>query len=245
MIEGFSIFDISEEEHELVVAARDKYGKVFDIAHELVKFLTNFMESINRETYVFMSFLSLARKSLLLALLSTVRTHQVQTQMNIRQALEAGVKGAYALVFPDLERFAIKKEDGTLEEKEDLARCCYQWLEENYIEESNATKALKKSINELFAHANVLTTQNITEFSNEKYLSTIFDKEDSLMVKSSLWLVANVSFGLINLFAKISLKTKNIRLVPDFATKISEYRKAIENIKQQLEGNPRIARFYR
>jgi len=245
MIEKYSILDISEEEHKLVVTAREKYGEVFDTAHELVKFLTNFMESINRETYVFMSFLSLARKSLLLALLSTVRMHQVQTQMNIRQALEAGVKGAYALAFPDPERFAVKREDGTLEEKEDLVRCCYQWLEENYIEESNAIKALKKSINELFAHANIITTQNITEFSNEKYLTTVFDKEDSLMVKSSLWLVANVSFGLINLFAKISLKTKNIKLAPDFVRRISEYRNATENIKRQLMAEPRFSRFYR
>lgn len=245
MFEEFSIFDISKEEHKLVMTARDKYGEAFDIANSLIKFLSRFIGSVNHETYVFISYLSLTYNSLWLGLLSAIRMHQVQAAMNMRQALEAGVKAAYALTFPDADHFVIQKNDGTLEERENLKQSCYKWLEKSYPKKSNTTKFLKKSINKLFAHANFITTQNITKFSDGKFWVMIFDQEDTLLVKASLWLLANIAFGLIDLFARVSSKTKNIRLVPDFETKISKYSSATEKIKQELMTHSRFSKLFR
>lgn len=243
MFEGFSIFEISEEEHRLVMRGKDEYKEAFDVPNELVKFLIRFIEKADLKVYVFMSYLSLVYNSLWLALLSALRSHQVQAMMNMRQALEAGVRAAYALVFLDRDNFVIEKGNGTLEERNNLKKLCYEWLDRKYPKESKTTKFLKESINKLFSHANLITAQNVTKFSKKKYWAMIFDKEDTLMVKANLWLVANIAFGLIDLFAKVSEETKIINLIPDFAAKMSEYGKRIENIKQDLVVHPRFSRF--
>jgi len=244
MIENYSIFDISEEEHNLILSAKNIYGKIFSNADELVKFVSGFIESVDEETYIFVSYLSHTYNSLLLALLSAIRMHEVQTAMNIRQALESGAKGAYALAFPKEDYFIIRKQDGTLEEKKDLSLRCYNWLKGKYPKESNIAKFLKQSINEIFAHANFIATQNITKYDKDKYWTMVFDKQDDLMIKKDLWLVANVAFGLISLFSKVSLNTKNIKLVSDFNEKLSKYNNATEEIKRELMTNPRFACFY-
>lgn len=244
MIKDFSILDISEQEHKLVMTAKERYGEVFDILNELIKFLSGFFEIVNvHEAYIFLSYLSLTYNSLWLGLLSAVRFHQVQAAMNMRQALEAGEKAAYALTFSELDRFVMRNNDGTLEERKNLKNCCYKWLREDYPEESQKMKDLKNSISNLFVHANFVMTQSIIDFSDKEFLLRWFDVENTPLVKASLWFLADITYDLIDLLAKVSSKRKNIKLITDFKTKMLEYNKAIEKIKEELIANPRFSKY--
>lgn len=246
MFEEFSIFDISGKEHRLVMTAREKYGEVFDTLNELIRFLSRFFEVVNiPETYIFVSYLSLTYNSLWLGLLSAVRLHQVQAAMNMRQALEAGERAAYALIFPERDRFVIEKNDGTLEEKKNLKDSCYKWLQKNYPEESQKIKDLKKSISDFFVHAPLVMTQSITDFSERGFLLRYFDQEDTLLVKASLWFLADIASGLIDLLAKVSSKTNNIKLITDFKRKMLKYNNATQKIKQELMAHARFSRRFK
>jgi hypothetical protein len=44
----------------------------------------------------------------MLALLSTLRLHKVQSMMNLRQTLEAGAAAAFAIANPEREHFMLK-----------------------------------------------------------------------------------------------------------------------------------------
>jgi hypothetical protein len=226
------------------MTAKERYGEVFDTLNKLIKFLSGFFEIVDApETYIFVSYLSLTYNSLWLGLLSAVRLHQVQAAMNMRQALEAGEKAAYALVFSEIDHFVIKNNDGTLKEKNNLKNSCYKWLEENYPEESKKIKDLKKSISGFFVHANFVMTQSTTDFSDREFLLRWFDQEDTLLVKASLWFLANITYDLIDLLAKVSSETKDVKLITDFKTKMLEYNKATEKIEQELMADPRFSKY--
>jgi len=246
MSEYFSILDISEEEHKLLMTARERYGEVFDTSNELIRFLSRFFEVVNiPETHIFVSYLSLTYNSLWLGLLSAVRLHQVQVAMNMRQALEAGERASYALIFPERNLFVIERNDGTLEEKKNLKDYCYKWLEENYPEQSKKIKYLKRSISDFFIHAPLVMTQSITDFSEKGFLLRYFDQEDTLLVKASLWFLADIASGLIDLLAKVSSKTNNIKLITDFKREMLKYNNATQKIKQELMAHPRFSRHFK
>ena len=246
MLEDFPILGMSEEEHKLVMTARERYGEVFVTVNELIRFLLRFFEIVKPlEGYIFVLYLSLTRNSLLLGLLSAVRLHQVQAALNMREALEAGARAAYALVFPERNRFIIEKNDGTLEEKNNLKVTCYEWLETNYPAESGKIKSLKNGINKFFVHAKLITIQSIPELSERKFLLRDFDGDDTLLVKASLWLLADIALDLIDLLAKVSSKTKIIKLITDFKGKMREYRNTTEDIKKELMAHSRFSRHFK
>src|SRR5260370_33948013 len=84
------------------VTASARYGGYFDHHLACSTFLTQFLKSIDPNRDIFASFLSQVKKHHFLALLSTVRLHEVQSMMTLRQVLEAG---AFALANPEHKHF--------------------------------------------------------------------------------------------------------------------------------------------
>jgi hypothetical protein len=246
MLEDFRILDMSEKEHKLVMTAREKYGQVFVTLNELIRFLLQFFE-IDKplEGFIFVLYLFLTRNSLFLCLLSAVRLHQVQAALNMREALEAGARAAYALVFTERNHFIIEKSDGTLEEKNNLRGSCYDWLETNYPAESEKIKSLKNQINKFFVHAKLTTIQSIPELFEGKFLPRDFDIEDTLLVKANLLLLADITLDLIDLLAKVSSKTKIIKLITDFKRRMLEYRNTTGKIKKELMTHSRFLMYFK
>jgi len=204
----FSLLEISEAENKLVAEAKNKYGKVYENAVNLVFLLWDFLKSAEADAWIFVSFLSQVQKFAVLSLLSTLRHHNAQSLMNIRQIFEAGVLATYALHERNDATFYYKDENDVAYAKDDAKEKAYKWLEQNYKSHSDTIKNQKEIINGMWTHSSMLLTPFNFELKDEQKFSTsLFDKEDDFHTKNDLWFLANSCWGLLDLFAKEIAKT--------------------------------------
>lgn len=80
-----SIGDIIESERLLVLEVPERYGAFYTNALDASVFLSTLIKSLDPDRFVFGRYYSQVKKHHLLALFSTVRLHQVQSTMNLRQ----------------------------------------------------------------------------------------------------------------------------------------------------------------
>jgi hypothetical protein len=101
-----TIGDLLDSERQMVLDAEGRYGKHYLHARECSVFLSRFAEIADHDRQNFALFHALLKKHHLLAVLSTVRRHQVQSSMNLRQVIEAGCIAAFAIANTADEHFA-------------------------------------------------------------------------------------------------------------------------------------------
>lgn len=241
---GFYLIEISEAENKFTSEAKNKYGRVYENAENLVFLLWDFLKSTEADAWIFVSFLSQVQKFATLSLLSTIRHHNAQSLMNIRQVFEAGVLVAYALHERNDATYYYKDQNDVVYAKEDTREKAYKWLEKNYKSHSNTIKNQKKSINNMWTHASILLTSlNFQLEKEEKFLNSVFDKEDEFQTKNNLWFLANSCWGLLDLFAKEITKTKMAKLSDNFVSKMKQYGDDNEVLKKELMSHPRIQKW--
>lgn len=240
----FGLINISEEETKLIGEAKNKYGKVYENAESLVFLLWDFLKSAEADAWIFVSFLSQVQKFATLSLLSTLRHHNAQSLMNIRQIFEAGVLATYSLHERDDKTYYYKDENDVAYVKEDAKGKAYKWLEENYKSHSDSIKNQKEIINSMWTHSSMLLTPFNFELKGEQKFSTsLFDKEDDFHTKNDLWFLANSCWGLLDLFSKEITKTKMAKLSDDFVLKMIQYGKDNEELKKEFTADPRIQKW--
>ncbi len=238
--------NIIKREKEMLLEAEKKYGKFFKNALSSNQLLQTFIEGIDEKMWIFVAFVSQIRKHHTLALFSTARLHSVQTKMNARQVIEAGVNAAYALANPSQEDFCVLNQDGTLDIPKGLLIKRYKWLEQNYPKHSDFLKRQKVIINKSAAHSNFLYVFKNFKFSEVKkgFETPFFDIEDELHIKTDFWFLGNLAIALINLFFSI-----NQNISPDIKWKdnLIKEAKILEEdnhcIKEEMMQNPRIERW--
>lgn len=241
---AFSLVDISETENKLIAEAKDKYGKVYENAENLVFLLWDFLKSAEADAWIFVSFLSQVQKFATLSLLSTLRHHNAQSLMNIRQIFEASVLATYSLHERDDKTYYYKDEHDVACVKEDAKGKAYKWLDENYKTHSDSIKNQKGTINSMWTHSSILLTPfNFELKSDQKFSTSLFDKEDDFHTKNDLCFLANSCWGLLDLFAKEITKTKMAKLSDDFVSKMTQYGKDNEELKKEFTENPRIQKW--
>ncbi len=240
----FSLTEISEAENKIVAEAKNKYGKVYENAEKLVFLLWIFLKSVEADAWIFVSFLSQVQKFAFLSLLSTIRQHNAQSLMNIRQIFEAGVLATYALHERNDTTYYYKDKNDVAYVKEGTKEKAYKWLEENYKSHSDTIKNQKRIINNMWTHASILLTPlNFQLEKEEKFLNSVFDKEDEFQTKNDLWFLANSCWGLLDLFAKEITKTKMAKLSDDFVVKMKQYGDNNEALKKEFMDHPRIQKW--
>jgi hypothetical protein len=239
----FEIIQLSEQEDALIKDAPQKYGDTFQNAHDLVFLTGNFISNIQSDAYVFSLFIIQTQKSLTLALLSCLRNHDVQFHMMLRYALESAVLAGYALHNTNFEDFAYKNSDGNLYPKDTAKGKAYKWIESHFSTYSNKIKYMKNTINETFAHANILSTPYNYEVDGFMIRKLFFDIPDSLISQQRLWWLANVSFGLLDFISAVAKKHPIIKFTVDFPDKMKKYGTDNENLKKQLMENPRFKKW--
>jgi hypothetical protein len=121
-IKQCTIAEIAETEHLLLANAHERYPAFYPHALEASLFLSNFVKWVDADRSVFAMFLSQVKKHHTLALFSTVRLHQIQARMNLRQVLEAGASAAFAIANPGPENFVDTDEQGILDPSQKLAK---------------------------------------------------------------------------------------------------------------------------
>jgi hypothetical protein len=215
-----TIEDLIESEGRLALDAPARYGKYYLHAAECSVFFSNFAKSIDPDRAIFARLHALAKKHHTLALFSTVRLHQVQSAMNLRQVLEAGA-AAFAIANPEPRHFVETNKQGLMNWSQRLTGRMYAWLDREYGAGSRVIKELKGLINETLAHANLVYTNNIFEIDDEEraFLTPFFDREDAYHIKTDLWRIGQVGIELLDLFYSVNQDRNVIKLVDDFLSR--------------------------
>jgi hypothetical protein len=211
-----NIGEIIESERWLVLAAPERYGYYYRHALDASVFLTTFIKSLDPDRFIFGRYHSQVKKHHLLALFSTVRLHQVQAAMNLRQVLEAGCLAAYAIANPDPNLFVTEDKNGLLNSSSKLNGIAYKWLDQNHPQSSRSIKAKKDDINETTAYANLVYTGANFEVADDGVSAPFFDVEDSHAVKTELWRIGNIAINLLYLFYAVNQSVGSIKFVDGF-----------------------------
>jgi len=239
-----TIGDLIESEREMVLTGAERYGEYFINASEFNVLLNSFVKSIDDPSkFIFVAFLSQVRKHHTLALFSAVRLHHIQSGLNLRQVLEAGAWGAYAMVHGDRDKFCETDADGILNIPKKLKIASNKWLDQNFKIKSDELKKLKELINKSVAHSNIVyTSQNfeMRSVNNPGFHTPFFDFDDEYKVKNDLWFIANIALGLMDLFYEVNQKYKVFQLVDDFNIRFKQLVNQNNRLKSEMMEHPRF-----
>jgi hypothetical protein len=233
-----TIEDIIETERELVLSADRRYGDYSRHARECAFFLSRCILSVNPYGVMCARFHSLAKKHLMLALLSTLRLHKVQAMMNLRLVLEAGAAAAFAIANPEPEHFATADTQGILDPSSTLTVKRNKWLDENFPMWSTPIKDKKKRINENFAHANVVLTGQtfeINEAANEA-TTPFFDVQTDFQVKVDLWLTTSASTDVMLLLYAVNKGCDVVKFIQNFEPDLVRLQGASSTLAAELQS---------
>ena len=238
-----SLLDLSKNEHSLVEMAPSEFGPDFINANDLVFFTWSFISSVKPEAYVFSLFLAQIQKSLVLCLFSAIRDHGVQFHMMLRNVLENIPLASYALFKTDMNAFYDLDEHDILYPKKKINEKAYKWLDANFKDHSEKIKNMKDQINESFAHASILTTNQNLHFNGKRIGNQFFDTHDRLITKQGLWWVGNIAIGVLDLFTKIIIKFPIVTLTDNLQQKMAPLSRENDRILNELKSNPRFSRW--
>ena len=217
-----TIGDIIESERWLVLAAPERYGDYYRHALDASVLLSHFIKSLDPDRFIFGRYHAWVKKHHLLALFSTVRLHQAQAAMDLRQVLEAGSLAAYAVANPDPTLFVTEDKNGLLNSSSKLNGIAYKWLDQNHPQSSRNIKAMKDAINETTAHANLVYTGANFEAADDGVSAPFFDVEDEHAVKTELWRIGNIAINLLYLFYGVNQTVGSIKFVDDFHPQLGD-----------------------
>jgi len=229
--------NISAEEHRLVLEAENVYGRFYKNAVDMYLLLFNFLDSVKSEGWVFISFLSQVHKHIMLSILSTVRHHNAQALLDLRQVFEAGVLAAYAThEKSENAYYTIDAVSDKLNIIDSVRGKAYKWLESSYAKHSETLKRQKEIINDLYAHSSMfLTHYNLSVEDPREYKSLLFDRDTINQTKCNLWLIANTCWLFLDLYGHVIAETKIAQLNQDFMQKLTELGQENDALKKEQQ----------
>jgi hypothetical protein len=237
--------EIVESERSMFLDAEAKYGRHFKYARAATLYLSLCVVRVKHDrSDTFGRLFSLMKKHHTLAFLSTLRLHQVQAMLNLRQVLEAGAGAAYAIANPDLRGFADTDAFGIMDTSKKLSKQ-YRWLDENHPEASNGIEEIKKQINDQTAHANIVSANATLRVDQMKVAMPFFDVEDEDFVRVDLWLIGKVAIRLMHLFDRVAKEVARttgrspLEFRPDFPDAIAGLAAETDALQDEIKGSDR------
>jgi hypothetical protein len=239
-----TIEEIVGSERDMVLTGPVRYGAYYQHALSASLFLTHFIKSMDQSRWIFGGFVSLVKKHHTLALFSTLRLHQVQSMMNLRQVLEAGACAAFAIANPEHSHFVDTDHDGLLDASQKLARKRYDWLDRNYADGSKFITDIKKLVNTSAAHANLIYTSNTFRMNEENRIfeAPFFDIADDHYVKTELWQLGNVAIGLLELLYGVNQGRDVVKFVDDFVPRLQQLMEENNALRAEMTSTDRFKR---
>ena len=234
-----TIGEIIDSERLLVLEAPERYGDYYRHALDASVFLSHLIKSLDPDRFVFGRYYAWVKKHHLLALFSTVRLHQAQAAMDLRQVLEAGSLAAYAIANPDPKLFVTEDKNGLLNSSPKLTGYAYKWLDQNHPQSSRNIKEMKDDINETTAHANLAFTGANFEVVDDGVSSPFFDFEDSHAVQTEFWRIGNIAINLLYLFYGVNQSVGSIRFVDNFHAQLADLVKRSNALRAEMMATDR------
>jgi hypothetical protein len=237
--------EIVESERRLVSDAETRYGEHYRAARACSIFLSRSIVSVELSHHeAFGRFFSQLKKHHMLALLSAVRLHKVQSMMNLRQVLEAGAAAAFAIANPEMRHFVDADPNGLLDPSKDLAKKRYQWLDDHFPAGSRAIKEKKERINDTTSHANIITANQT--FSVDDKMTNVaapfFDIEDEYHVQVDLWLISSVGVELMDLLYGVNQTRNAIEFVNNFPEYLHHVARQNDALHAEITSTDRYKR---
>lgn len=230
----FSIHDLTGAEARMIHIAEYEYGDYFKVANSIVMFLWKFSGKIDPDFWIFTAFLSQVQKSALLALMSAVRQHDIQTSMMMRYTLESATLAVYSTHEKNEDCYHEIKEDGTVSPN-DALRKAYKWMEKAYPEYNEIVKFQKATLNKHSTHGNILPSVFNVDFHEEgKVRFNFFDTTTKDLTNFKIWCIADICFKFLNVIGYINKEQPFFESVPKFNTIMSEYNSQINFLKENL-----------
>lgn len=242
------IIEISKTENEMVQNANSTNEEFFVHAKYAIDFCHSFIKTTNPNSLYFVIFLSSFQKHIILAFLSAIRFHHIQTNFDLRFASETSAWAAFAIgnndPEKDKEKFALVDEDGILNPNDDLKKKMYKWLDEKYPDGSISLKRYKGQTNALSSHANIVDAhRTFAGLKDFKFSTQFFDSSEDRHIKTDLWAVANLVMGALGLFYGVNKDFNIFEFSDDFLEKINILRKENDRLKTLMLSDPNLAKY--
>jgi hypothetical protein len=201
-IKQSTIEEIIDSEALLAATAPEQYGMYYLHARNVTIFISKCLASIDPGYDFFAGFYAHVKKHHLLALLSAVRLHYVQTQMDIRQVVEGGAWAAYALTHTEAREFVHIDKRGILRPKTELSNKRDQWLTDKFPKNWSYLRGVRSQINKYGTHANLVVSWKVLQQSSSgrEWNMPFFDLTDDYYVYTNLWIIAGIGISLMDLF---------------------------------------------
>jgi hypothetical protein len=222
-----TIEEITESERQMVLTAKERFGRHFVNARAGSVFLSQCIVSVDHDRMNFGRFLALLKKHHMLAIMSAVRLHKVQAMMNLRQVIEAGAAAAFAIANPEDRHFFKVDANNIITLPPKLTEKRYRWLEQNFKAGSDAIKAKKELINNAQSHANVVSADNI---------------EDDYYVRTDLWLASAIALDLMDLFYGVNKERSVIGFIDDFPVFLAKFERDTAAPRAEMMATDRFQR---
>lgn len=237
--------EIVETEKRLVLDAEARYGNYYLNARECSIFLSRSIASVELSHHeTFGRFFSQLKKYHMLALLSTLKLHKVQSMLNLRQVLEAGAAAAFAIANPEMRHFVDADPNGLLDPSKDLAKKRYQWLHKHFPAGSRAIKEKKELINATMSHANIVSANQT--FSVDDKMANIaapfFDIENEFHVQIDLWLISSIGVELMDLLYGVNQTHKSIEFLDNFPEHLLRVARQTDALHAEITSTDRYKR---
>jgi hypothetical protein len=242
------IAEISKSENELVQSAKSQKEEFFTHAQYAVDFAHSFIKKVDPNSFYFIVFLSSFQKHIVLAFLSAIRFHHIQTNFDLRFAAETAAWAAFAIgnndPDKDKQKFAEEDKNGILNPSDDLKKKMYQWLDKNYSEGSISLKRYKGQTNALSSHSNIVDAQRtFSGLVDGKFATQFFDNTEDRHIKTDLWAVANIVMGSLDLFYGVNTDFNIFEFSENFLAEMEILRTENDRLKNIMLSDPKISKY--
>jgi hypothetical protein len=236
-----SVDEIVESEHLLALLASERYGMYYIHARNVSLFMSECIRSIDPGYDFFAGFYAHVKKHHFLALLSSVRLHHVQTQMDFRQVIEGGAWAAFALAHTDPGHFVSVDKDGILHPKSALATKRDRWLERNLNKTWLYLKRLRTQINDFGSHANIVIARKVLQLheSGRDWNMPFFDITDDYYVHTDLWSLAGIGISVMDLWCGANTPP-HIYFIDQYDERMAELLNQNRLLQQEMRNTERF-----
>ena len=240
------IIEISKTENEMIQQAKSMNKEFFIHTQYAIDFAHSFFKKVDSNSLYFIIFLSSFQKHIILAFLSAIRLHHIQTNFDLRFASENSAWAAFAIgnnsSIKDKEKFALVDENGMLNPNDNLKRKMYKWLDEKYPDGSVSLKRYKDQTNALSSHANIVDAyRTFSGLANGKFATQFFDNSQDRHIKTDLWAVANLVMGALDLFYGVNKDFKIFEFSEDFLERMKILKIENDRLKAIMLSDPKLA----
>lgn len=131
-----------------------------------------------------------------------------------------------------------------MDPSKELAKKRYDWLAKHYPDGSAAIKGMKAIINVAAAHANLVSADNNFRFNEQSgsFDAPFFDIEDEYLVKTDLWMIGNIAYGLMDLFYGVNRDRNVVTFVDDFASRLGKLVSDNKALRAEVTASERYKR---